>query len=85
MKSRLKILYVMTYHYPRGGPWTHYTQMKQILEKNGNSIIPFSMTHPLNYPSEYSKYFVSYIDYADLNKRKSVKNAFKQWIVRHFS
>lgn len=39
--------------------------LKDLLEKNGHKVIIFSMNHPNNYESEYSKYFVSHIDYIE--------------------
>jgi glycosyltransferase involved in cell wall biosynthesis len=39
--------------------------LKRILEEKGHSVIVFSMNHPLNYDSENSRYFVSYINYEE--------------------
>ena len=33
--------------------------VKALLEKHGHEVIPFSVKHNLNTPSEYDKYFVS--------------------------
>lgn len=35
----------------------------EMLESHGHTAIPFAMRHPDNLPSDYSKYFVSQVDY----------------------
>ncbi|MBX6422903.1 glycosyltransferase family 4 protein [Thermosulfurimonas sp. F29] len=45
---------------------------------NGIKVIDFSMHDPRNFPSEYSSYFVSHIDYHGANGfQTKLKNAFK--------
>jgi glycosyltransferase involved in cell wall biosynthesis len=37
--------------------------LKRLLEEHGHRVVVFSMHHPKNFESEYSGYFVSYINY----------------------
>ncbi len=37
--------------------------LKRLLESKGHKVVVFSMHHPKNFTSEYSRYFVSYINY----------------------
>lgn len=61
----MKILLVNNYYYNRGGDCTYMFSLKELLEKNGHKVIIFSMNHPNNFDCEYSKYFVSHIDYIE--------------------
>jgi glycosyltransferase involved in cell wall biosynthesis len=51
--------------------------LKRLLERKGHKVIVFSMNHPLNFESEYEKYFVSYINYAEEVKKKNFHSAIK--------
>jgi len=59
----MKILLVNKYHYPRGGADKYYLEIGQALIKQGHKVAYFSMKHPLNLASEWSKYFVSRVSY----------------------
>ena len=58
--------------YPSGGDWTYVDSVCKIYRANGHKIIPFSMQDERNYPSPYSKFFISHIDYKAENKKKSL-------------
>jgi glycosyltransferase involved in cell wall biosynthesis len=63
--------------FPSGGDWTYIENVNDIFTKNGHTIIPFSTLDDRNFKTEYSKYFVSKLDYNIINKEKSFKNSLK--------
>jgi glycosyltransferase involved in cell wall biosynthesis len=69
--------------YPSGGDWTTVENLIRLYEKNGHKVIPFSMKDERNFKSDYDSYFVSKIDYKNLNKKKTIHNSF-QVITRSF-
>ncbi|MBI5056314.1 MAG: glycosyltransferase family 4 protein [Nitrospirae bacterium] len=68
----MKILHISNFYYDRGGDCTHLFSMMDLLGKKGHKNIAFSMRHPQNFDSEYSKYFISYINYVDELKNKNL-------------
>lgn len=60
----MKILQVNKYHYVRGGAERYCLDLSQMLEKAGHEVAFFSMAHPKNLPSAWSKYFVSRISFS---------------------
>lgn len=60
----MKILMVNKFFYIKGGCETHYFALKELLEKNGHTVIDFSMLDEKNFDSEYSGYFVKNTDYS---------------------
>jgi len=61
----MKVLLVNNFFYDRGGDCTYLFSLKKLLEEKGHQTMVFSMHHPQELDSNYSKYFVSYIDYAE--------------------
>ena len=61
--NKLKVLLCNKFFAPVGGPEINIYEMAKMLEQNGHTAIPFAMQRPDNWPSEYSKYFVSQVDY----------------------
>lgn len=59
----MNILQVNKFHYPRGGADMYYLELGKALENKGHKVAYFSMSHPKNLPSKYSKYFVSRISF----------------------
>lgn len=51
--------------------------LKKLLEDMGHKVIVFSMNHPLNFQSEYSRYFVDYINYDEAVKSISLATGFE--------
>jgi|Deesub1362A_J573_1020465.scaffolds.fasta_scaffold00252_36 glycosyltransferase involved in cell wall biosynthesis len=51
--------------------------LKRLLEQKGHEVIVFSMHHPKNFASEYSRYFVSYIDYEEEMRNISLVSGLK--------
>ena len=54
----MKILLVNYRYFISGGPEKYMFNIKQILEKEGHEVYPFSVHSNKNVESEYSKYFV---------------------------
>ncbi|MEF9427280.1 MAG: glycosyltransferase family 4 protein [Candidatus Mariimomonas ferrooxydans] len=73
----MKILLVNNFFYNRGGDCTYFFALKNLLEKKGHNVIVFSMHHPKNLASEYSKYFVSYINYEEEIRHKDILSGIK--------
>jgi glycosyltransferase involved in cell wall biosynthesis len=70
----MKLLIAHATWYPTGGDWTYLESIKELYEKNGSAIVPFSMHHSQNHDSSYSKYFVSNVDYKNAHKNRNIKN-----------
>ena len=72
----MKILLVNNFYYDRGGDCTYLFLLKKLLEEKSHRVIVFSMHHPMNFESEHSKYFVSYINFPDELKHFSISSGF---------
>lgn len=59
----MKILLINKYHYRKGGAERAYFDMADILTAAGHEVAFFSMEHPKNESTPWSKYFVSEVDY----------------------
>ncbi len=59
----MKILQVNKYHFPKGGADKYYLKLSKKLEENKYQVANFSMDHPENIESKWSKYFVSNIEF----------------------
>jgi glycosyltransferase involved in cell wall biosynthesis len=59
----MKILMINSFNYLRGGGERCFFDLSDLLRSHGHEVIPFCMDHPRNLPSEYSDYFVSYVDF----------------------
>jgi glycosyltransferase involved in cell wall biosynthesis len=73
----MKILIVSNFYYNRGGDCTYMFSLQKLLERKGHKVIVFSMNHPSNFDSEYSKYFVSYINYDEEVKNVNISTGFE--------
>jgi|Deesub1362A_J573_1020465.scaffolds.fasta_scaffold00252_37 glycosyltransferase involved in cell wall biosynthesis len=73
----MKILIVSNFYYNRGGDCTYMFSLKRLLEEKGHKVIVFSMHHPLNFDSPYSRYFVNYINYDQAVKKISISTGFE--------
>jgi len=72
-----KILIANWTWYPSGGDWTYIDNVRKFYESKGHEVVPFSMRDDRNYQTPFNKYFVSNIDYKDLNKKKNPLTAVK--------
>lgn len=68
----MTILQINKFFYLRGGSERYFFDLSEALEDEGHDVIYFSMKHPKNRESEYSKYF---IDEVDFTRNKSLKKA----------
>ncbi|MBI5207883.1 MAG: glycosyltransferase, partial [Candidatus Firestonebacteria bacterium] len=59
----LNVLLINKFFYKKGGSETALFDSAELLKKKGNKTAFFSMKHPDNFASEYSKYFVDNIDF----------------------
>lgn len=58
----MKIALVNYRYFISGGPERYYFNIKEILERKGHEIIPFSIKGSKNFPTEYDKYFLDSVD-----------------------
>lgn len=58
----MKIALVNYRFFISGGPERYYFNIKEILEKNGHEVIPFSIKSSRNFPNNYEKYFLDIVD-----------------------
>ncbi|OAQ19847.1 glycosyltransferase family 4 protein [Thermosulfurimonas dismutans] len=74
----MEILIANKFFYLKGGSERVLFQEREFLLNNKIKVIDFSMKDSRNFSSEYSSYFVSYIDYYTTNRFLiKLKNAFK--------
>lgn len=71
----MRILLCSNFYYRRGGDCTYLLALQALLEKHGHETAVFSMRHPQNLPCPQEEYFVDFLDYAELNRRKNPLNA----------
>ena len=72
----MRILLVNKYFYRKGGAETYFFALAEGLKALGHEVAFFSMQHPNNEPSYWSKYFVSEKDYVGkISAFKKVKEA----------
>jgi glycosyltransferase involved in cell wall biosynthesis len=61
----MKILLINKFFFPFGGTETAFFQTAKLLLDLGHEVIFFSMAHPKNNESQYSRYFASRVDFED--------------------
>ena len=72
----MRILLVNKYFYRKGGAETYFFALAEGLKALGHEMAFFSMKHPNNEPSYWSKYFVSEKDYVgEISAFKKVQEA----------
>ena len=71
----MRVLLCSNFYYRRGGDCTYLLALQSLLERNGHETAVFSMRHPENLPCPQEEYFVDFLDYAELNRRKNPLNA----------
>jgi glycosyltransferase involved in cell wall biosynthesis len=59
----MRILVANKYFYRKGGAEFVALDTAELLRSRGHEIAHFAMAHPKNLPSEFSRYFVSNVDY----------------------
>ena len=71
----MNILFINKFYWDKGGSEAVYFGEMELLKKHGHKVIPFSMQDERNHPSEYSKYFISNINYDTASKYDKLVSA----------
>lgn len=58
----MKIVLVNYRYFISGGPERYYFNIKDVLERHGHEVIPFSVKSSRNLPNGYEKYFLDIVD-----------------------
>lgn len=58
----MKILLVNYRYFISGGPERYYFNVKELLERHGHEVVPFSIKNSRNFPTEYEEYFLDGTD-----------------------
>lgn len=58
----MKIILVNYRYFISGGPERYYFNIKEVLEKHGHEVIPFSIKSSRNLPNDYERYFLDMVD-----------------------
>ena len=78
----MKIILVNYRYFISGGPERYYFNIKEILEKHGHEVIPFSVKSSRNLPNDYEQYFLEIVDdevYFAQAKKKTPKMILKSF------
>ncbi|MDP3970222.1 MAG: glycosyltransferase [bacterium] len=62
----MKILQINKFYYRRRGAETYMLDLIELLEQKGYEVGVFSMDHPDNIQTPYSKYFLPYVEFGNL-------------------
>ena len=84
----MRIILVNYRYFISGGPERYYFNIKEILEKNGHEVIPFSVKSSRNLPNDYEKYFLDIVDdevYFAQAKKKTPKMILKSFTRMFYS
>lgn len=69
----MKILQVNKFYYPRGGADKYFLDLTRALKKAGQEVAVFSMDHPKNLPTPWSRYFVSRVSFNEDGLKNKLK------------
>lgn len=58
----MKIILVNYRYFISGGPERYYFNIKEILERQGHEVIPFSIKSARNVPNDFERYFLDIVD-----------------------
>ena len=73
----MKILLANKYFFIKGGAESSFFATAELIQKRGHQVIPFSMKHERNRPTNFDSYFVSNVDYASKNIGHQIKSVLK--------
>lgn len=73
----MKVLMPLNFYYRRGGDAAYSLALQDLLESRDHRVIPFSTRHPESLSSPYEHDWVSPIDFADADARRSLKDAWQ--------
>ena len=71
----MNLLLINKFFWKKGGSEAVYFSEMDLLKAHGHQVIPFSMQDKRNFTSEYAKYFVSNIDYANAGLKEKLTAA----------
>lgn len=84
----MRIALVNYRYFISGGPERYYFNIKEILERNGHEVVPFSVKSSRNVPNDYEKYFLDIVDdevYFAQAKKKTPKMILKSFTRMFYS
>ena len=83
----MKIALVNYRYFISGGPERYYFNIKEILEKQGHEIVPFSIKSSRNFPNDYERYFLNIVDdeVYFAQAKKSLRVVFKSFTRMFYS
>ena len=85
----MKIVLANYRYFISGGPERYYFNIKEILERQGHEVIPFSVKGSRNFPAgKYEKYFLDIVDdevYFAQTKKKSLRVVVKSFTRMFYS
>lgn len=81
----MKIIIVNYRYFISGGPERYLFNVKDLLEKNGHEVIPFSVKNKRNQPSQYESYFIDPIGEGDEVYFTEYKKTSVKTIIKSFS
>ncbi|MDO8571677.1 MAG: glycosyltransferase family 4 protein [bacterium] len=58
----MKIILVHKFYFEHRGAERYLFDLEKLLTRKGHEVIPFALHHPHNKPSEYSRYFLPWVD-----------------------
>lgn len=58
----MKIILVNYRYFISGGPERYYFNIKEVLERHGHDVVPFSVKSRRNLPNDYERYFLDIVD-----------------------
>lgn len=84
----MKIVLVNYRYFISGGPERYYFNIKEILEREGHEVIPFSVKSSRNLPNHHERYFLDIVDdevYFAQAKKKTPKMILKSFTRMFYS
>ena len=66
LSFKMTILEINKYHFLKGGADIVFFNTMKLLQSHGNTVIPFTIKHPKNLPSQYEEYFVDAPEIRDM-------------------
>src|SRR3990172_5795457 len=71
----MKILMVNKFYYLRGGSERYLFSLSDLLREKGHKVIPLSTFHEKNLDTEYSPYFLKWLDFEFFLKKGTLSAA----------
>jgi len=69
----MRILQINKFYYLKGGSERYFFELSDMLEKNGHTVLPFSMADSQNDYSKYNKYFINKVELNKFNLKNIIK------------